>query len=122
MNSVALNILDVMECCGSEAVQGIILDFSTRKLEQTLNPDIEEFLKKNAIQFAKEKKSVTYLVTDENDGALLGYFTLAHKAIEIPTTGLSNTVIKKIEKYSQLNEELGVYTVSAFLIAQFGKN
>ena len=122
MNAVALNILDVIECSGSDAVQTIISGFSTRKLEQTLNPDIEEFLKKNAIQFAKEKKSVTYLVTDEDDGALLGYFTLAHKAIEIPTAGLSNTVIKKIEKYAQLNEELGVYTVSAFLIAQFGKN
>ena len=55
MNAVALNILDVVECSGSDAVQTIISGFSTRKKEQTLNPDIEEFLKKNAIQFAKEK-------------------------------------------------------------------
>ena len=122
MNAVAINILDIIDYCGEEAVQSMISDFSTRKKEQTLNSDIEDFLKKNAIQFAKEKKSVTYLVTDEDDGSLLGYFTLAHKAIEVPAAGLSNTVLKKIERYAQIKSDIESYVVSAFLIAQFGKN
>ncbi len=105
MNIVTLNILDAIECSGSDAVQTLISRFSTRKRDQILNPDIEEFLKRNAIQFSREKKSITYLVGDLDDGSLLGYFTLAHKPIEIPTAGLSNTVIKKHEKYARPSEE-----------------
>ena len=126
MNIGVWNILDLVEEFGDEYVSALISDFSTgiekNGRKQNLNPDIEEFLKKNAIQFAKEKKSITYLVGDKNDGSLLGYFTLAHKAIEIPADGLSNSTIRKIEKHSRLNIETNSYVVSAFLIAQFGKN
>ena len=80
------------------------------------------FLKNNAIQFAREKKSITYLVCDEDDGSLLGYFTITHKAIEVPCAGLSRSTIKKIERFAQMHKELDAYIVSAFLIAQFGKN
>ena len=91
-------------------------------LKKSLNTDIEQFLKKDAVQFAKEKKSITYIVGDKNDGSLLGYFTLTHKPIEILAEGLSKTTIKKIEKHSRRNKEGNSYVVSAFLIAQFGKN
>ena len=119
-----INILDMIEEVGEEAVNAIIMDFSTEKAESNrpLNEDIEIFLKKNAIQFAKEKKSVTYLVCDRDDGSLLGYFTIAHKAVEIPSDGLSNTAIKTLGKYAQLHKKLNAYIVSAFLIAQLGKN
>ena len=118
------HILDLVDKYGEDAVCKFISDFSTKKKDchRALNPDIEVFLKRNAIRFAREKKSITYLVYDEDDGSLLGYFTLAHKPIEIPTAGLSNSVIKKLEKYARPSEEHGEYTVSAFLIAQFGKN
>ena len=87
-----------------------------------MNPDIELFLKKNAVQFAKEKKSITYIAGDKEDGSFLGYFTITHKPIEIPALGLSKTTIKKLEKHSRLKDSSNVYVVSAFLIAQFGKN
>ena len=38
-----------------------------------------QLIKVNAIQFALEKKSITYIVGDEEDGAVLGYFTITHK-------------------------------------------
>lgn len=124
MNAVVINILDLVEEIGVDPTRAILEDFSTKKSEsdESLNPDIETFLKRDSIQFAREKKSVTYLVYDDSDNSVLGYFAIAHKAIEITPVGLSNNVIRKVERYSQLNKELKAYSVSAFLIAQFGKN
>ena len=87
-----------------------------------LNPDIEKFLKTNAIQFAKMKTAVTYLVLDADDGALLGYFALAHKPLEIPADGLTRKIKDQIKRFSQLDGKTNTYTVSAFLLGQFGKN
>ena len=120
------NILDLIESQGEDIVRSLVSDFSTKHEhdgeEVILNPDIEHFLKENAIQFAKEKKSVTYIVGDNDDGSVLGYFTIAHKAIEVPPAGMSKTERRKIDRYAQYNEQLDAYIVSAYLIAQFGKN
>lgn len=119
-----INILDSIDENGLEKTRAALAKFSTKRSnrENSLNKDIEVFLKNNAIQFAKEKKSITYLVFNMKDGVLLGYFTLAHKTIEVPQSRLSKTKRRVIERYAQLNEALNVYPVSAFLIAQFGKN
>ena len=90
--------------------------------ETSLNPDIEHFLNVNSIQFAKMKTAVTYLVFDEEDGALLGYFTLTHKSLDIPADGLSRKIKDKVKRFSALDEQNNTYTVSAFLLAQFSKN
>ena len=120
------NILDLVDNFGDDYVNEFISDFSTKSEKDgqivDLNPDIELFLKKNSVQFAKEKKSITYIVGDKEDGSFLGYFTITHKPIEIPALGLSKTTIKKLEKHSRLKESSNVYVVSAFLLAQFGKN
>ena len=87
--------------------------------------EIDNFIKKNAIDFAKRRVSITYLISDAADGALLGYFTLTHKSIIIvDVAGLSNTSKKKLAKYARLerDREIENYAVSAFLLAQFGKN
>ena len=47
---------------------------------------------------------------------------MTHKAVLIPSTGLSKTSLKKLERFAQLDEASGEYMASAFLIAQFGKN
>ena len=88
----------------------------------SLNPDIEHFLKASAIQFAKMKTAVTYLVFDVEDSALLGYFTLTHKALDIPAEGLSRKIKDKVNRFSALDDENKTYTVSAFLLAQLSKN
>lgn len=126
MSVIVYNILDLVANQGEDNVLSLVSGFSTKSQrdgeEKTLNPDIEHFLKVNAIQFAKEKKSITYLVCDEDDGSILGYFTIAHKAIEVPPAGLSKSSRKKIDRFAQYDEQLDAYIVSAFLIAQFGKN
>lgn len=116
MNSEISNILDLVEIVGEDRVKGILSDFSCPK-----NTEVENFLRNNALQFAKEKIAITYLVFNE-DGEFVAYFTLTHKALEIDGTDLSNGVKSKLKKVSTCDEESETYLTSAFLIAQFGKN
>lgn len=64
MNYSIFNILDLLDVVGVEKVCSMIETFSTKRseCEDSLNPDIELFLRNNAIQFAREKKSVTYFM------------------------------------------------------------
>ena len=116
------NIRDMLADDQEELVKAYIGMFSCAVEQKELNPDIERFLNSNAIQFAKMKTAVTYLVLDADDGALLGYFALAHKPLEIPADGLTRKIKDQIKRFSQLDEKTNTYTVSAFLIGQFGKN
>ena len=121
------NIRDMLADDQEELVRTYIGMFSCDAKQEdgtvrSLNPDIERFLNTNAIQFAKMKTAVTYLAIDSDDGALLGYFSLAHKPLEIPADGLSRKLKDKIKRFSTLDEKTNTYTVSAFLIGQFGKN
>ena len=117
MNAYTIvNILDMIKAVGEEKVGFILSDFSCPK-----NDEIEYFIKKNAIDFAKRKISVTHLVMD-GQGKLAAIFALTHKAVKIQSEALSSTLKKKIKRYAQFDEDTKSYMVSAFLIAQFGKN
>ena len=72
--------------------------------------------------FTKKNQSVTYLVFTNDDAVLVGYFTIAIKPITVNTEKFSNTIKRKIARVSELDEETGTYTLSAYLIAQLGKN
>ncbi len=111
-----VNILDLMDAIGEDESRTILSGFFCPK-----NAEIETFVKKNAIEFAKRKISITYLVID-NESRVVAMFALTHKAVQIMSAGLSSTVRKKIQRYAQLDEETGMFTLSSFLIGQFGKN
>ena len=102
---------------GEEDLVQILSEFSCEK-----NPDVEMFLKKNAIEFTKKNQSITYIVFSMEDGELLGYFTIALKPLTVRGETVSNTVKKKLLRISELDEETQTYTMSAYLIAQLGKN
>lgn len=112
----AVNILDMVNAIGEDAVKAVLSDFSCPK-----NMEIECFVKQNALEFAKRKMSITYLVVDEN-GTLVAIFTLTHKAVQLSNDNISGSMRKKIERHARLDEESNTYMLSAFLIAQFGKN
>lgn len=105
-------------------------DFGEDELRQLLseffcdkNPDVERFLKEQSIEFTKKNQSVTYLVFSDDDASLVDYFTITIKPITvINAENFSNTVKRKIARVSELDEENGTYTLSAYLIAQLGKN
>ena len=111
------NILDSLDTIGEEALKLELLKFVSAK-----NPEIETFLREKAIDFAKQKLSITYILSDLEDGAILGYFTLTHKSVMINSEILSKTAKKRLMKYARLDRETGNYMASAFLLAQFGKN
>ena len=105
------------EDVGEPALVRLLSDFSCPK-----NPDVEYFLKKNAIEFTKKNQSVTYLVFSNDEGALIGYFSIALKPLTVKGNTVSNTVKRKLLRISELDENSQTYTMSAYLIAQLGKN
>ncbi len=111
-----VNILDIMNDIGEEGTREYLSDFTCPK-----NKEIENFLKKNAIEFAKKKMSVTHFVLNEL-GEIVAFFTLTHKALEIEDKNMSSTMKKKVMRYAQPDRTTNSYLVSAFLVAQFGKN
>lgn len=87
-----------------------------------LNPSIEKFLKEQAIEFTKKNQSVTYLVFSKDDAALVGYFTLTAKPITVKEGIFSKTLQRKISRVSEHSKERQTFHLSAYLIAQLGKN
>ena len=102
---------------GEDELLQILSEFSC-----PLNPDVERFLKYSSIEFTKKNQSVTYLVFSVADGKLLGYFTLALKPLAVRGETVSNTVKRKLLRVSELDKKSDTYTMSAYLIAQLGKN
>ena len=102
---------------GEDELLQILSEFSC-----PLNPDVERFLKYSSIEFTKKNQSVTYLVFSVADGKLLGYFTLALKPLTVRGETVSNTVKRKLLRVSELDKKSDTYTMSAYLIAQLGKN
>ncbi len=102
---------------GEPALVKLLSGFSCPK-----NPDVERFLKKSAVEFTKKNQSVTYLVFSKDNGEMLGYFTLALKPLTIRGETVSNTTKRKLLRVSELDEGSDTYTMSAYLIAQLGKN
>lgn len=102
---------------GEPALIKLLSGFSCPK-----NPDVERFLKKSAIEFTKKNQSVTYLVFSKDNGEMLGYFTLSLKSLTIRGEAVSKTTKRKLLRVSELDENSDTYTMSAYLIAQLGKN
>ncbi len=102
---------------GENSLKSILSEFSCE-----LNKDVEDFLIHQAIEFTKKNQSVTYLVFSNESFDLLGYFTLAIKPITIMRKRISKAMARKIERVSTLNPNNESYVLSAYLIAQLGKN
>ena len=52
----------------------------------------------------------------------MGYFTIALKPLTVRDEMVSNTVKRKIKRVSEFDSQTNSYTMSAYLIAQLGKN
>ncbi len=114
-----MNILDIMKIYGEDSCKTVLSTFMC-----PLNPDVEDFIHNKAIEFARKRIAITFIVFKETErgSALVGYYTLANKFISISGTHLSKTLQKKIAKFSQYDEVLERFMVSMPLIAQLGRN
>lgn len=113
---IVFNIREYLEA-SKEKLEVLLSEFSCNK-----NIDVEEFLKIQSIEFTKKSQSVTYLVFTDDDLTFVGYFTIAIKPISIKAEVFSNTMKRKIARVSEFDEENNTYSLSAYLIAQLGKN
>jgi len=102
---------------GEDLLQQVFSTFSCDR-----NSDVERFLLEQSVNFTKKNQSVTYVVLTPEEGQIIGYFTIAIKPITVNGDSFSNTVKKKIARVSEQDEESGNYSLSAYLIAQLGKN
>ena len=113
------NLKIMIEELGEDTVKRILSTFSC-----PLYQDVEEFLTRKSIDFAKQGFSQTHLVFASYKGepSLAGYFTLANKYITVAARNLSGTLRKRISRFSIFDNKLRSYCLSAPLIAQLGKN
>ncbi len=102
---------------GEEELLEFLSEFTCDK-----NIDVERFLKEQSVEFTKKNQSVTYLVFTNEDVALAGYFTITIKPITVNADSFSNTMKRKISRVGELDKTNNTYTLSAYLIAQLGKN
>ncbi len=120
-NYIVLNIREFLnnddQRLGEDKLNQILSEFSC-----PLNPDVERFLKEQAILFSKKHQAVTYLVLSLKDAALLGYFSITIKPLVVNSEPFSNKVKRKLARFSKIDKEDQTYNLAAYLIAQLGKN
>ena len=119
---IGINLKDILRdrTLGESVARSLLSSFSC-----PLNPDVEHFIKHNAIEFTKQSIASTYLIlaSHKKHHVLVGYFTLANKTFFINKSSLpSRNWEKRISKFGQLDKSTNHYTISAPLIAQLGKN
>ena len=120
-NFIVLNIREYLENedkrLGEDTLVQLLSEFSC-----PLNPDVERFLKQQAIEFAKKHQAVTYIVLSLEDAELLGYFSITIKPLVVNAEPFSNTVKRKLARFSEIDKNEQTYNFAAYLIAQLGKN
>lgn len=114
-----ISLKDMYDTIGEEKTKTILNDF-----ECPLNKDVEYFIKEKAIQFLKMGISKTFLVSSSYKGknVLVGYFALTNKITKVNRNKLSNSVRKRINRFSEQSVIEKYCTVSLPLIGQLGKN
>lgn len=119
-NYIVLNIREFLndddQRLGEDKLKQLLSEFSC-----PLNPDVERFLKEQAIIFTKKHQAVTYLVLSLEDAALLGYFSITVKPLVVKSEPFSNKVKRKLARFSKVDEQDQTYNLAAYLIAQLGK-
>ena len=114
-----VNLKMMLEEMGEEFTKDYLSRFSC-----PLNKDVEAFLRVKAITFADQGLAQTHLVlaSYKKEPVLVGYFALANKTIFVSPKNLSNTLKKRISKFSLYDNHARNYSMAAPLIAQLGKN
>ena len=106
----------------AKTVGEAVLSSTLSSFAVPLNSEVEDFIRKKALQATKLKSSISYLVIDEDLADVIGYFTLLVKPFTIQAMRLSSKNRRLIARFSEENTETGDYTASVYLIAQIGKN
>lgn len=102
----------------------------TNELEQLFEsfksekyPEAEDFIKNKALEATSNNESVTYLVLDKDESKLLGFFTLALRAIRICESNLKNqNASDKFRSMFEYSKADDAYYLSGYKIEYVAKN
>lgn len=114
-----ISLADMLSALEESDVKNVLSSFSSPK-----NKDVEDFLKNNAVQFARQNLAPTNLVYANCDKGcfLCGYFTLTIKTIEVYKHMVGSKTFDKLKKFGTYDKVFKRCTIPAPLIAQLGKN
>ena len=100
-----------------EVVSDFLKRFSCKK-----NKEVQWFLRKLSMRFARLNISATHLVLSEDFERIVAYYTLVCKPLSVMADELGEDSRKSLEEFCRLNEQRRCYDFSAYLIAQLGRN
>lgn len=118
---IVLNIREYLENDDGRLGEDKLVQFFS-EFSCPLNKDVERFLKRQSVEFTKKHQAVTYLVLSLEDAELLGYFSITIKPLVVRAEPFSNTVKRKLARFSEIDKGEQTYNLAAYLIAQLGKN
>ena len=100
-----------------DEVSDFLKGFSCKK-----NKEVQWFLRKLSMKFARLNISATHLVLSEDLDRIVAYYTLVCKPLSVKADELGEDSRKSLEDFCRLNEQRGCYDFSEYLIAQPGRN
>ena len=98
-------------------VSDFLKGFSCKK-----NKEVQWFLRKLSMRFARLNISATHLVLSEDFERIVAYYTLVCKPLSVMADELGEDSRNSLEEFCRLNEQRRCYDFSAYLIAQLGRN
>ena len=106
-----MELREFIDLLGEDRDLQVLSSFSVKR-----NPDVENFIRNNAIAYEKSDNARTYLVTNENDD-ILGYFSLALSVVDIPP-GISKAMMKKMRGFGRFSAD----SVPCYLLGQLARD
>ena len=119
MRYTAVHLMSLLNEVGEADTKAVLSGFVC-----PLAPDVEIFIQRKAIDFARHGWAQTHLIFAPDNGGhvLVGYFTLASKIITVPVKNITKNTKKRIAAFSTYDSAIDAFYLSAPLIAQLGKN
>ena len=119
IDKAIISLKDMIDELGESSVKSMLSSFCS-----PLNPDVEDFIRYKAIDFAKQAIAPTHLVYTQHKGTpvVCGYFTITLKSFVIQKKDVGSTIFKRLTKFGTHDEQLNCCEIPAPLIAQLSKN
>ena len=114
-----MELREFIALVGEDRALKALSSFSVKR-----NPDVESFIRNNAVAYEKSDNARTYLVMTENIDILgylnidiLGYFSLALSVVDIPS-GISKAMMKKMRGFGRYSAD----SVPCYLLGQLARD
>ena len=105
-----MELQEFIACVGEDEAKKALSSFSVKR-----NPDVENFIRKNAVAYEKSNNARTYLVMSE-DIDILGYFSLSLSVVDIPSE-ISKAMMKKMRGFGRYSAD----SVPCYLLGQLAR-